>query len=165
MKTDTLQDLYLKELRDLYGSEQQLATWLPKIMEKADSQELRQALSDHVKEVRGQATRLEKIFQFRGEKPAAKAGKALEGILKEADDDISDAGNPHIRDIATVAAIQQIKHFEIAAYGTLHAYAMHLDFTEDARQLQSILQEERSTDRKLTEIALRSLKLEPARTA
>jgi ferritin-like metal-binding protein YciE len=165
MKTDTLQDLYLKELRDLYGTEQQLAHWLPKIMEKADSQELRQALSDHVKEVRGQATRLEKIFQNRGEKPAAKAGKALEGILKEADDDISDAGNPHIRDIAMVAAIQQIKHFEIAAYGALHAYATHLDYTEDARQLQSILQEERSIDRKLTEIALRSLKLEPARTA
>jgi len=163
MKIETLQDLYLKELRDLYGSEKLLAKWLPKIMEKADLMELRQVLSNHLNEIRGQVTRLEKIFQLRGEKPAVKNGKALEGILAEADEDIADAGTATIRDTAIVAAIQQIKHYEIAAYGTLHAYATHLDYTEDGRQLQATLQEERAADRKLTEIALNYLKMEAAR--
>ena len=164
MKIDTLQDLYLKELRDLYGSEKLLAKWLPKAMETADLIELRQALNHHLTEVRGQMTRLEKIFQIRGEKPSVKNGKSLEGILQEADDDIAEAGNATIRDTAIVAAIQQVKHYEMAAYGTMLAYATHLDYTEDGRLLQATLQEERATDRKLTEIALRYLKLEAART-
>jgi ferritin-like metal-binding protein YciE len=163
MKINKLEELYLRELRDLYGSEKQLANWLPKILEQADLIELRQALSNHGNEIRGQLTRLEKAFQIRGEKPSVREGKALEGILREADEDIADAGNPHIRDAVIVAAIQQIKHFEIAAYGTLHAYATHLDYGEDARLLQATLQEERATDRKLTEIALHYLKMETAR--
>ncbi|MEI9971167.1 MAG: DUF892 family protein [Ignavibacteriota bacterium] len=163
MKTDTLQDLYLKELRDLYGSEKMLAEWLPTVTEAADLMELRQALGRHLDEVRSQTTRLEKIFQVRGERPATKTSKAFKGILQEADEDIADAGNPNIRDTAIVAAIQQIKHYEIAAYGTLAAYATHLDYIEDGRLLQTTLQEERGTDRKLTEIALHYLKLEAAR--
>jgi ferritin-like metal-binding protein YciE len=163
MKTDTLQALYLKELRDLYGSEKLLAKWLPKTMEMADLIELRQALSHHLSEVRSQTTRLEKIFQLRGEKPAEKKSKVLEGILHEADEDIADAGSSTIRDTAIVAAIQQIKHYEMAAYGTLHSYATHLDYPEDGRLLQATLQEERATDRKLTEIALNYLKIEAAR--
>ncbi len=165
MKIDTLQDLYIKELRDLYGSEKLLAKWLPKIAETADLMELRQALSNHLSEVRSQSTRLEKIFQIRGEKPSAKNSKALEGILHEADEDIADAGNATIRDTAIVAAIQQIKHYEMAAYGTMLAFATHLDYNEDGRLLQTTLQEERATDRKLTEISLHYLRLEAARTA
>jgi ferritin-like metal-binding protein YciE len=163
MKIEKLEELYVKELRDMYGSEKLLATWLPKIMETADLIDLRQALANHLNEVRGQITRLEKIFQIHGEKPATKQGKVLQGILREADEDIADAGNPHIRDTVIVAATQQIKHYEIATYGTLHAYATHLNYDEDARILQSTLQEERATDRKLTEIALHYLKLEAAR--
>jgi ferritin-like metal-binding protein YciE len=165
MKTDTLQDLYLKELRDLYGSEKALAKWLPKIMEKADLMELRQALGRHLEEVQAQATRIERIFQLRGQKAATKNNKAFEGILQEADDDIADAGNATIRDTSIVAAIQQIKHFEMAAYGTLVAYATHLGYAEDGRILQAILQEERATDRKLSEIALNYLRLETVRSA
>lgn len=164
MQLDSLQELYVKELRDLYGSEQQLASWLPKIIEKADLIELRQALANHLNEVRSQATRLEKIFEIRGQKPSAREGKALPGILQEADADIAEAGNGHIRDTVIVAAMQQVKHFEIAAYGTLHSYATHLDYNQDARLLQSTLQEERATDRKLSEVGLRYLKLEAART-
>jgi ferritin-like metal-binding protein YciE len=163
MKIDSLQDLYLRELRDLYGSEKLLAKWLPKMMEAADLIELRQALSHHLNEVRSQIVRLEKIFAIRGEKPAVKNGKALEGILQEADEDIAEAGNATIRDTVIVAAIQQSKHYEIAAYGTMMAYATHLEYTEDGKLLQATLQEERATDRKLTEIALHYLKMEAAR--
>src|SRR5262249_17855879 len=142
-----------------------LAQWLPKIQAKADLIELRQALSRHLDEVQNQASRLEKVFQLRGQKAATKENRAFEGILREADEDIADAGNATIRDTSIVAAIQQIKHFEIAAYGTLVAYATHLGYTEDGRILQAILQEERATDRKLSEIALSYLRLETARTA
>lgn len=165
MKTETLQDLYLKELRDIYGSEKLLVKSLSKMMETADLIELRQVLSHHVSEARGQVARIEKIFQIHGEKPAGKNSKALEGILQEAEEDIADAGTPTIRDTAIVAAVQQIKHYEIAAYGTLLAYATHLDYIEDGKFLQATLQEERAADRKLTEIALNYLKLEAARTA
>jgi ferritin-like metal-binding protein YciE len=165
MKTETLHDLYLKELRDLFGSEKLLAKWLPKIMETADLMELRQAIGQHLNEVRGQITRLEKIFQVHGEKPAIKNGKVLEGILREAEEDLADAGNATIRDTVIVAAIQQIEHYEIAAYGTMHAYATHLDYVEDGKLLQATLQEERAADRKLSEIAMHHLKLEAARTA
>ena len=165
MKTDTLQDLYLKELRDLYGSERSLGKWLTKVQAKADLIELRQALGRHLEEVQNQASRLEKIFQLRGQQPTTKENKGFEGILREADDDIADAGNAIIRDTSIVAAIQQIKHFEIAAYGTLVAYATHLGYAEDGRILQAILQEERAVDRRLSEIALSYLRLETARTA
>ena len=165
MKTDTLQDLYLKELRDLYGSEKMLAQWLPKVRDKADLMELRLALGRHMEEVQAQAARLEKVFQLRGQKASTKTNKAFEGILQEADDDIADAGNATIRDTSIVAAIQQIKHFEMAAYGTLVAYATHLGYSEDGRILQAILQEERATDRKLSEIALNYLRQETVRSA
>ena len=165
MKTDTLQNLYLKELRDLYGSEKALAKWLPKIKESAESPELRKELGHHLDEVQAQATRLEKIFQLRGEKAATKNNKAFEGILQEANEDIADAGSSLVRDASIAAAVQQIKHFEIAAYGTLAAYATHLGYAEDCRILQAVLQEERATDRKLTEIVLKSLHAETVHTA
>jgi ferritin-like metal-binding protein YciE len=165
MKIESLQDLYLKELRDLYGSEKLLLKWLPKTMETAGLIELRQAIGQHLNEVRGQVTRLEKVFQIHEEKPAIKTGKTLEGILREAAEDLADAGNATIRDTVIVAAIQQIKHYEIAAYGTMHSYATHLDYIEDGKLLQATLQEERAADRRLTEIALNYLKLEASRTA
>jgi ferritin-like metal-binding protein YciE len=165
MKTETLQDLYLRELRDLYGAEKLLVKSLPKMMETSDLTELRQALGNHLSETRGHVARLEKIFQIHGEKPAIKNSKALEGILREAEEDIADTGNPTMRDTAIVAAVQQIEHYEIAAYGTLQAYATHLGDTEGGKLLQATLHEERAADRKLTEIALNYLRIEAARTA
>jgi ferritin-like metal-binding protein YciE len=163
MKVETLQELYAKELQDLYGSEKLLVKWLAKMAETADMMELRQALSNHVNEARVQTTRIEKIFQLHGERPVAKQGKALEGILREAEDDIAEANNPNIRDAMIVAAIQQAKHFEIAAYSTLQSYAIHLGHNEAARILQTTLQEERAMERKLSELALNHVRVETAR--
>lgn len=165
MKTETLQDLYMRELSDMYGSEKLLTKSLQKMMETADLMELRQALGNHLSETRGHVARIEKIFQTHGEKPANRNGKALEGILQEADEDIADAGNPAVRDTAIAAAVQQIEHYEIAAYGTLQAYATHLGYTEGGKLLQATLQEERAADRKLTEIALNYLRVEAAKIA
>jgi len=165
MKVETLQDLYAKELQDLYGSEKLLVKWLAKMAETADLMELRQALSNHIDEARGQTTRIEKIFQLHGERPVAKHGKALEGILREAEEDIAEANNPNIRDAMIVAAVQQAKHFEIAAYSTLQSYAIHLGHNDAARILQTTLQEERAMERKLSELALSPMRLEAARPA
>ena len=160
MATKTLQDLYLKELRDLYGAEALLAKTVPKMLDRAELPELREALANHIHEIREQVSRLEHIFELHGEKPETKRPKGLEGILQEADEDISDVTVPSLRDAAIVSAMQQVKHFEIAAYGTLQAYAIHLGLSEEAKLLQATLDEERQVDRKLTEIALNHLMVE-----
>jgi ferritin-like metal-binding protein YciE len=165
MKTETLQDLYAKELQDLYGSEKLLVKWLAKMSESADQNELRQALANDAADARAQLGRLEKIFQLHGEKPVARGGKSLEGILREAEDDMAEAANPGVRDAVIVAAVQQAKHYEIAAYGTLQAYAIHLGHNDAARFLQTTLQEERAADRKLTAIALNYMRVETGRPA
>jgi len=161
----TLQDLYGKELQDLYGSEKQLVDWLSKMAESADQTELRQTLGNYSTEARGQLSRIEKIFQMNGEKAVSKSGKILEGIIREAENDMAEAGNPSLRDAVIVAAVQQAKHYEIAAYGTLQAYAIHLGHSDAARLLQATLQEERAADRKLTEIALNYMRVETGRPA
>src|SRR5581483_9285678 len=130
MKIETLQELYMKELRDLYGSEKLLVKTLPKMLADSELPELRQALSHALEEARSQVTRLEEIFRIHGEKPEIRKGKALEGIVHEAQEDIAAVSEPHLRDAAIVAAVQQMKHFEIAAYGTLQAYAIHLGHGE-----------------------------------
>ena len=164
MKIETLQDLYARELQDLYGSERMLVKWLAKMAESADSIDLRQALQSDAEEARTQLTRIEKIFQGHGEKPVARQGKSLEGIIRESEEDMAEAGNPQMRDAMIVAAVQQAKHYEIAVYGTLQAYAMHLGHTQAARMLQSTLQEERAADRKLSEISLHYMRTEVVRS-
>jgi ferritin-like metal-binding protein YciE len=165
MKTETMQDLYFKELRDLYGSEKTILKSLPKMMERAELPELRQALANHLNETRGHATRLEKIFEIHGQKPSIKNDKALEGILHEGEQDIADSATPSVRDAAILAAAQQVEHYEIAAYGTLQTYATHLGHSETGKLLQATLDEERAADRKLTEIALNHLKIEVTHNA
>jgi len=160
MKTETLQDLYLKEVRDLYGSEKLLVKSLPKLMEDTELPELRETLAQHLEEAKGQLTRLEQIFQRHGEKPAIKKPKILEGILREAEDDLSETPEPSLRDAVVVAALQQIKHFEIAAYGTLQTYAIHLGYADASRLLQTTLEEERAAEHTFANIALNHLRVE-----
>jgi ferritin-like metal-binding protein YciE len=165
MKTETLQDLYFKELHDLYGSEKLLVKSLPQFMDSAELPELRQALAHHLAETRGQVTRLEQILQIHGEKPAVKKSKALEGILREGEEDAADAASGSVRDAAIVAAMQQVEHYEIAAYGSLQTYAIHLGFGDAGKLLQTTLDEERAADQKLTQLALQYTKVEVTRTA
>jgi ferritin-like metal-binding protein YciE len=165
MSVQTLHDLYLKELRDLYGAEKLLAKAVPKMIQRTQMAELRQMLNDHTTEIAEQLSRLEQVFDLHGQTPEIKKPRVLEGILREAEEDIADVGVGSLRDAAIVAAMQQIKHFEIAAYGTLQAYAIHLGYGEAAHILQSTLDEERRVDQKLTELALNRLKLEEVRVA
>jgi len=165
MKTETLQDLYIKELHDLYGSEGLLVESLPKFIEGSELPELRQALTHHLAETRGHVTRMEQVLQMQGEKAATKKEKALGGILREAEDDIADASSGSVRDAAIIAAAQQIEHYEIAAYGTVHGYAIHLGYLDAAKLLQTTLDEERGASEKLTHLALHYTKVEATHTA
>jgi len=133
MKVETLQELYAKELQDLYGSEKLLVKWLAKMAETADMMELRQALSNHVNEARVQTTRIEKIFQLHGERPVAKQGKALEGILREAEDDIAEANNPNIRDAMIVAALfHDVGHLVVDVHNSPESAVGEVDDNHEA---------------------------------
>jgi ferritin-like metal-binding protein YciE len=162
MKTETLQDMYLKELRDLYGSEKLLMKWLPKLIDKARLPELRRALTQHLAETGNHVSRLEQIFRTHGQNPAAKTCRGLKGILREADDDLAVDATPFVVDAAIVAAAEQIEHYELAAYGTLQSYAIHLGYDEAVRLLQKTLDEERAADKSFTEIALSHMHAEAA---
>jgi len=162
MKTETLQDMYLKELRDLYGSEKLLMKWLPKLIDKARLPEVRHTLTEHLTQTGNHVSRLERIFQIHGEKPATKTCKSLKGILAEAKDDLAVDAAPVVGDAAIVAAAEQIEHYELAAYGTLQSYAIYLGHDEAVRLLQATLDEERAADKSLAEIALCHMHLEAA---
>jgi ferritin-like metal-binding protein YciE len=165
MKMETLHDLYLKELRDLYGSEKLLVKALQKLAGKAESPELREALERHLEQTRGHVSRIEQVFQIHDEKPVGKRCKGLVGTLQEVDDDVSDDATPLVRDAAIIAGAQQVEHYEIAAYGTLNSYAIHLGYDEAAKLLQKSLDEEYAADRNLTEIAMNRVNVEATRTA
>jgi ferritin-like metal-binding protein YciE len=162
MKTETLQDMYLKELRDLYGSEKLLMKWLPKLIDKARLPDVRHTLTQHLTQTGNHVSRLEQIFRIHGEKPAVKTCKGLKGILAEAEDDLAVDAAPVVGDAAIVAAAEQIEHYELAAYDTLQSYAIHLGHDEAVRLLQATLDEERAADKSLTEIALSHMHIQAA---
>jgi ferritin-like metal-binding protein YciE len=164
MKAETLHDLYLKELRDLYASEKLVAKAYEKLADQAKLPELRQALTKHMEQARSQVTRLEQIFQLHNEKPATKSCKGMEGILKEGEEDVASAA-PFIRDAAIVGVAERIEHYEIAAYGVVQTYAIHLGFSDAAKLLQATLDEERAMDVNMTELALNRLNMEAAQLA
>lgn len=165
MKMETLHDLYLKELRDLYGSEKLFVKALQKLSAKAELPELGQAIEEHLEQTREHVSRIEQVFQIHNEKPVSKRCKAVEGILQELDDDVSADATPFVRDAAIIAGLQQVEHYEITAYGTLNSYALHLGHDAAAKLLQKTLDQERAADEKLTEIAMNRVNVEAARTA
>ncbi len=165
MNMETLRDLYVKELHELYGAEQLLVKELPKLADKAELPELRQAIESHLEETRKHVSRLEQVFQSQNDKKGTKKSKALDGILAEVAEDLPRQAGPLVRDAAIIAGCQQVEHWEISMYGTLHSYATHLGLQESADLLQQTLDEEHAADRKLTEIAVKRVNTEASRAA
>lgn len=154
MKLNNLNDLFLHELKDLYNAEQQITKALPKMIEKTSSDKLRMAFEAHLEETRSQIERLEKVFDLLGEKPKGEKCKAMEGIIKEAEDMLSEDADSAVMDAALIASAQRVEHYEIAGYGTLCTFAKQLGLDSEAiGLLESILGEEKDTDLKLTQIA------------
>lgn len=153
MKLNNLQDLFLDELKDMYSGETQILKALPKMARQATSEDLKDALEEHLEQTRGHKERLEQIFEGLGQKAKAKLCKGLQGIIEEGDDMLKEDAEDSVLDAAIIAAGQRVEHYEMAAYGTLRTYAQVLGLDDAARLLQLTLDEEKAADQKLNEIA------------
>jgi ferritin-like metal-binding protein YciE len=153
MSMDSLRDLYVDELKDLYNAENQLVKALPKMAEKASAPELKRAFRDHLAQTRGHVVRLEKIFKGLGEKPAGKTCKAMKGLVEEGKEIIDEDGDDSVLDAALIGAAQRVEHYEMAGYGVVRTFASLLGDNNAVETLQRTLNEEGEADKKLTALA------------
>jgi ferritin-like metal-binding protein YciE len=164
MEIDDLRDLFVDQLKDLYGAEKQIIKALPKMAKKARSPKLARAFEEHLEETRAQAERLERIFEHLDVSAKAKKCKGMEGILEEGEDDI-DNTEGGARDAVMIAAAQRVEHYEMAGYGTVRTFARMLGDDWSAGLLQQTLDEEGRTDKKLTALAESEINLAAAEAA
>ncbi|MBA2585439.1 MAG: ferritin-like domain-containing protein [Chthoniobacterales bacterium] len=153
MSMDSLQHLYVDELKDLYNAENQLLKALPKMAKKASAPQLRQAFTDHLEQTRGHVDRLDQIFKKMGEKPTGKTCKAMKGLVEEGKEVIEEDGDEFVLDAALIGAAQRVEHYEIAGYGVVRTFASLLGENDAMDLLQRTLNEEGETDKKLTRLA------------
>jgi ferritin-like metal-binding protein YciE len=153
MKLNTLQDLFHHELKDIYSAETQLLKALPKMAEAATNEDLKAAFEEHLEQTKLQVARLEEIAEACECKLTGHKCKAMEGLILEGGELISEDADDHVRDAALIGAAQRVEHYEIAAYGTARALATCLGHDEAAELLGETLEEERDTDEKLTDLA------------
>lgn len=149
----TLDDLFVHTLRDIYYAEQQITKNLPTMAGKASNPELKSAFQHHLTETQGHVRRLEQVFQMHGVDAKGVNCPAIDGILDEAKEIISDCGDPDVCDAAMLSSAQAVEHYEITRYGSLIAYAQQLRREDCARLLEETLAEEKAADQKLTRIA------------
>jgi ferritin-like metal-binding protein YciE len=153
MKIETMEDLFLEQVEDLYDAERRLVKALPKMAEASTSQSLRQAFESHLMETEGHVTRLENVFRTIGQDPKAHTCDAMKGLISEGEDVISDIDQSALRDAGLIAAANRVEHYEIAAYGSARTFAEILGLSEAAALLEQTLQEEKKADQKLTLLA------------
>jgi ferritin-like metal-binding protein YciE len=149
----SMDDLFVHTLRDMYYAEKQISKSLPKMIEKADDEELKQGLEDHLKETDGHIRNLEEVFHLLDIKPGGVDCPAIDGIIQEADDVTGEVDNRQVVDAALVAAAQAVEHYEITRYGTLITWAQQLGRNDCAELLKHNLKEEKAADEKLTKLA------------
>lgn len=153
MKLNTLKDLYIEQLKDVYSAETQIAEALPKMVEAASHADLKQAFQDHLQQTKQQISRLEQVFQDLGTNPTGHKCKGMEGLLKEAEDMLKENADSDVLDAALITNAQRVEHYEIAAYGTICTYAEMLGRKNDKSTLGQTLDEEKMTDENLTRLA------------
>ncbi|WP_019904093.1 ferritin-like domain-containing protein [Methylobacterium sp. 77] len=149
----TLDDLFVHTLQDIYYAENQITKALPKMIAKASDPELKSGFEKHLSETEGQITRLEQVFQMHGHTPKAVTCPAIDGIIKETNEISGEIGDKTVLDAALIASAQAVEHYEITRYGTLVAWAKQLGRDDCAGVLQQTLDEERATDERLTRMA------------
>jgi ferritin-like metal-binding protein YciE len=152
-KINTLEELLIDELRDLYSAENQLVKALPKMAEAATNPQLRAGFEEHLEQTKGHVARLEQAFGILDEKPTGKTCQAMKGLVDEGDEAIDLKAPDAIRDADLIGAAQRVEHYEIAAYGTARSFAETLGQKEIASLLQQTLDEEGETNKKLTSLA------------
>ena len=150
MSVDTLEELLIDELKDLYSAEKQIIRALPKIIKAVASPELKQGLAIHLEETKGQVVRLEKIGEILGKKMTGKACVGMKGVLEEGSEVLEDTEKGPVRDAALISACQRVEHYEMAGYGSARDFAMLLGKKEVAALLEETLSEEKNADKTLT---------------
>lgn len=160
MELETLKDLYIAELKDLYSAERQLIKALPKLAKAANDQNLQQAFRTHLKETTQHAARLEQICEELGVSPRGKKCVGMEGLIEEGTELIKEDPDPDVLDAGLIAKAQHVEHYEIAGYGTVRTYARQLGFESQAELLQQTLDEEGRTDHLLTDLAESGINVE-----
>ncbi len=153
MPLNDLADLFHDELRDILSAERQLIEALPRMVEKASSEELKQAFAKHLEQTRAQATRVEDAFADTGKSARAKTCEAMKGLIKEAASMMEEKAVAEVMDAALIACAQKVEHYEIATYGTLCTWAKLLGYTEALELLKLNLNEEEETDQALSQLA------------
>ena len=153
MKLDSLKDLYVEQLKDLYSAENQILEALPKMADKASHPELKKAFQEHEQVTRDQVKRLEQVFDDLGAQPSGHHCKGMEGLLKEGEELMKERADADVLDAGLITAAQRVEHYEIAGYGTVRTYARSLGLDNQADILQKTLDEEGNTDHRLTRLA------------
>jgi ferritin-like metal-binding protein YciE len=153
MSVETMQELLIDELKDLYSAEKQIVRALPKLAKAASSPELQQALLSHLEETKVQVSRLEKIAEIVGKKLTGKTCVGMKGVLEEGSEVLEDTDKGIVRDAALIAASQRVEHYEMAGYGSAREFAKLLGHSDVAALLDETLAEEKNADKKLTMIA------------
>ena len=149
----SLDDLFVHQLQDIYYAENQITKALPKMISLATDPQLKSGFEQHLRETQNQIKRLEQVFQMHGQPVKGVTCAAMDGILEEATETMSDVDDKDVLDAAMLASAQAVEHYEITRYGTLVAFAKQLGREDCASVLQQNLDEEKATDKKLTAIA------------
>lgn len=147
------QELFVQQLKDIYSAEKQAIRAYPKIAKTAQSEELKQALQEHLEQTKGQLERLDRVFEILGKKSSGKTCEAMKGLITEAQEAMEEIEKGPVLDAAIIAAGQRIEHYEIASYGTVATFAEAMGEQEIHDLLAETLQEEKETDERLTEVA------------
>jgi len=153
MKLETMKELLLDELQDLYSAETQITKALPKMAKASSGADLKEAFESHLAETEGHVQRLETIFKHLKESPKGKTCEGMKGLLKEGDERIKEGGEPEVLDAGLISAAQRVEHYEIAAYGSARTYAELLGELDVVKLLEKTLEEEKAADQKLTKVA------------
>jgi ferritin-like metal-binding protein YciE len=150
---ETLKELFVEQIRDLYDAEKQITKALPKLAKAAENEELAEALREHLEQTEGHVSRLEQVFEIAGEKAKGKPCKGMKGLLEEGSEAVKEEDKGPMRDLAIIAGCQKVEHYEISAYGTIRTLAEHLGMKKAIDLLQQTENEETEADEKLTGIA------------
>jgi len=161
-KEKTLEDLFLHTLKDIYYAEKQILKALPKMAKAAESEELRQAFETHREETEGQIERLEEVFKMLGKAARGVQCEAINGIIEEGKEVMEDFAESSALDAGILAAAQAVEHYEITRYGSLKTWAEELGMTDAVRLLDQNLEEEKKTDKLLTQLAEARLNVKAA---
>ena len=160
MKMKTLEDLFHYELRDLASAEKQLTKALPKMAKAASSEDLRQAFESHLEETEQHLARVEEICEKLNVTTRGAKCRAMEGLIEEGQEFLEEEMEDHVRDAGLICAAQRVEHYEIAGYGCARTFAQQLGHEAVAQTLQGILDQEKSADEKLTELAMQHINQE-----